>query len=245
MSAGFHVIIPARWHSSRLPEKMVADIGSVPMVVRTAQQALKSQAQSVTVATDDTRIAQVAQVHGINTLLTRTDHLSGTDRLAEAAVELGLPDDSLIVNVQGDEPMIEPALIDQVAFALASDDRADMATVARPFEDRQTLHNPNAVKVVCSALNHALYFSRAPIPYMRQNHEAPWLHHIGLYAYRKAFLVQFAGLAPGVLEQTESLEQLRALEHGHCIHVCLTDLPHEGGVDTPEDLQRVRSQVQP
>lgn len=242
MSTPFHVVIPARWHSTRLPEKMLADLGGIPLVVRTAQQALQSQAKSVTVATDDERILQAVQSFGLSAILTDRDHSSGTDRLAQAARLLALPDDCLIVNVQGDEPRIAPALIDQVAQALAEDSESHMSTCAKVLTDETQRLNPNVVKVVCDRQNRALYFSRAAIPHIRENALAPCLHHIGLYAYRNAFLQVFSRLAPGLLEQTESLEQLRVLENGYRIHVAITTLPHEAGVDTHEDLERIRRQ---
>ena len=237
----FHVIIPARWHSSRLPGKMLADIGALPMVVRTARQAQQSGALSVTIAADDERILEAAENHGIAAVSTLTTHLSGTDRLAQAVDILGFSQDSIIVNVQGDEPMIDPQIIRQVAQALQSDSEASIATCASVLSDTASLANPNVVKVVCDKAQRALYFSRSPIPYARDaSQQSRYLHHIGIYAYRSSFLKSFPQLTPGLLEQLEMLEQLRALEHGFKIHVCITEISSQGGVDTPQDLDRVR-----
>lgn len=247
----FHVVIPARMASSRLPDKPLLDIGGLPMVVRTANQAKLSRAARVIVATDDERVLHAAQAHGHEAMMTRADHPTGTDRLAEVVQHLGLPDDALLVNVQGDEPLIDPALIDTVAALLEASPDAAIATCAAPIRDAQTLFNPSAVKVVCDLRQRALFFSRAPIPWARDALAdgsqtlapgLPALHHIGLYAYRAHFLKQFAQLQMGVLEQYESLEQLRALENGHAIAVArIAALPH-GGVDTEADLARVRTQ---
>lgn len=245
----FTAIIPARASSTRLPGKPLLDIAGRPMVVRTAERAAQSKAAKVVVATDDDTIARAVRDHGFEALLTRPDHPTGTDRLAEAAALLGLPDDAIVVNVQGDEPLIDPAIIDAVADLLAACPDAAIATCAAPIADAQTLFNPNAVKVVCDTRDRALYFSRAPVPWARdaladgQQRLAPGLpalHHIGLYAYRVHFLAQFPGLPAGVLEQVECLEQLRALEHGHTIVVKRCARPPAPGVDTPDDLQRVR-----
>jgi len=254
----FCVVIPARAASTRLPDKPLLDIAGLPMVVRTANQARHSGASQVIVATDDVRIQQVCEAHGHTALMTDAHHTSGTDRLAQVAQMLNLDDDTVLVNVQGDEPLIEPATINTVAGLLAQHPQAAIATCAARIQDARTLFNPNVVKVVCDARQRALYFSRAPIPWARDAFTAhtfapdptaepatlpanlPALHHIGLYAYRVGFLRQFAQLPAGVLEQQESLEQLRALENGHAIVVAmLADLPHQG-VDTEADLQRVR-----
>lgn len=245
----FIAVVPARMASTRLPDKPLLDICGKPMVVRTAQRALASGAHRVLVATDDPRIQAAAIDHGIEALLTRPDHPSGTDRLAEVALQLSLDDDAVLVNVQGDEPLIDPTLIDAVAGLLHNDTRAVVATCACPFTDARSFFDPNAVKVVCNASGHALYFSRAPIPWARDafsqtQEELPAtlgaLHHIGLYAYRAGFLHQFSSLPRGPLEQWESLEQLRALENGHLIAVHRTNSVPAPGVDTPEDLERVR-----
>lgn len=223
------------------------------MVVRTANQARQSGAARVIIATDDERILQAAQAHGHEALLTRADHPTGTDRLAEVAQQLALADDAVLVNVQGDEPLIEPTLIDTVAALLEQSPDAAMATCAAPIGDAATLFNPSAVKVVCDLRGRALYFSRAPLPWARDALAGgerllapglPALHHIGLYAYRARFLHEFAQLQMGVLEHYESLEQLRALENGHVIVVArVPALPH-GGVDTEADLARVRALFQ-
>ncbi len=241
----FHVIIPARWASTRLPGKMMADLGGVPMVVRVAQQAERSGACSVTVATDQTQIAEAVKKHGFSVLMTSVDHPTGTDRLAEAVTQLGLQSHEIVVNVQGDEPFIDPALIDAVAQALHDDPQADIATCASPLTDEVLRHNPNVVKVVCDSRGHALYFSRAPIPHDRDGRgKAQSLHHIGIYAYRVRFLKAFPSLTQGLLEACESLEQLRALEHGFKIHVNVTNKSIAGGIDTPEDLLNVQKTFQ-
>lgn len=261
MAAFFHIIIPARMASSRLPGKMLADLGGAPLIVRTAQQALQAGpgAASLTIATDDAAIAAAATAHGIASVLTRTDHPSGTDRLAQAAQLLGLPDDAIVVNVQGDEPLIDPAIIQAVAMRLAKHPHCAMATAAHPITDGHDIFNPNVVKVVCNAAEQALYFSRAPIPYARDHYAvlpsgqmaaqladvsyAPHtMRHIGIYAYRVSFLRAYPTLAVSPLESAESLEQLRALWHGYNIAVLPWNGALEAGVDTAADLQRVRQQ---
>lgn len=246
---GFVVVIPARLASSRLPEKPLADIGGKPMVVRVAERAAQSAASRVIVATDDARIEAVCRQHGVEVLLTRADHPSGTDRLAEVAALLALPDDAIVVNVQGDEPLIEPALIDRLA-ALMAERAVPMATVAHAIHDAAEMFNPNVVKVVLDRHGKALYFSRAPIPYARDAFAAdksqlppdlPVYRHIGMYAYRASLLHTYGSLAPAPLEQFEALEQLRMLWHGYDIVVeCVAEAPPTG-VDTPEDLARVRA----
>lgn len=245
----FIAVIPARLASTRLPDKPLLDICGKPMVVRTAERARASSAGRVVVAADDARIVSACTDHGLETLLTRPEHPSGTDRLAEVAEVLELADDTVLVNVQGDEPLIEPALIDAVADLLLRDPVAAMATCASPITDAHTFFNPNAVKVVCDAAGRALYFSRAPVPWARdafaqdRSSMPPGLnalHHIGLYAYRAGFLRQFSKLPQGPLERWESLEQLRALENGHAIAVHVTPVHPAAGVDTHEDLKRVR-----
>lgn len=248
-STPFIVVIPARQASTRLPGKMLADLGGKPMVVRVAEQALASQASRVVIATDHADIAHATRAAGIETLMTRVDHASGTDRLAEAAAQLGLTAQTIVVNVQGDEPLIDPRLINRVAQQLTLDAQAAIATCACPLTEVTSLFNPNIVKVVCDQRDRALYFSRAPIPWDRDGFQAdpralkpdfPALHHIGLYAYRVEFLKRFPQLSAGVLERLEMLEQLRALEHGYGISV-LKIASHPGaGIDTPEDLIRVR-----
>jgi len=219
------------------------------MVVRTAEQAAKSGAARVLIATDDARIQRVASAHGQHALMTSPSCPSGTDRLAEVVAQLELPDAAIVVNVQGDEPLIAPELIHTVAQWLDRHPDAAIATCAAPLTSAQSLFNPNAVKVVCDQRGRALYFSRAPIPWARdaladgEQRLAPGLpalHHVGLYAYRAGFLRTFPTLPAGALERTESLEQLRALEHGFVIAVHVTHTHPAAGVDTPEDLHRIR-----
>lgn len=251
MSAGFTVLIPARLASSRLPDKPLADIAGLPMVVRVARQAARSQAVRCVVAADDERILQACAAHGVEALLTRRDHPSGSDRLAEACTLLGLPDDAVVVNVQGDEPLIDPALIDAVARELMQRPDCVMSTAAHAMADMADFLNPNVVKVVLDRQQTALYFSRAPIAWWRdgmadpaQRHTLPSpapLRHIGIYGYRAGFLRRFPQLAVAPLETTESLEQLRVLWHGERIAVHLSDHAPGAGVDTPEDLARVRA----
>jgi 3-deoxy-manno-octulosonate cytidylyltransferase (CMP-KDO synthetase) len=245
----YTVVIPARMASSRLPDKPLADIAGLPMVVRVAQRAAQSKARRVVVAADDARVVTACQQHGIEALLTRQDHVSGSDRLAEACELLGLGDDALVVNVQGDEPLIPPTLIDDVARVLAERPEASMGTAAHAIDDLAEYTNPNVVKVVMDARQIALYFSRAPIPWWRDGQQegsfkampspAP-LRHIGIYSYRAGFLRRFPQLPPAPIESLESLEQLRALWHGHRIAVHVTDAAPGPGVDTPADLERVR-----
>jgi len=247
---GFTVVIPARMASSRLPNKPLADIAGLPMVVRVAQRALLSKASQVVVAADDERIVQACQTHGIQALLTRQDHVSGSDRLAEACQLLGLPDEAVVVNVQGDEPLIHPGLINDVADLLSQRPEASMSTAAHAIAQLEEFTNPNVVKVVLDARQMALYFSRAPIPWWRDGQvpggfkslpsPAP-LRHVGIYGYRAGFLRLFPQLPPAPIETMESLEQLRAMWHGHPIAVHITDEAPGPGVDTPEDLARVRA----
>jgi 3-deoxy-manno-octulosonate cytidylyltransferase (CMP-KDO synthetase) len=245
----FIALIPARVASTRLPDKPLADIGGKPMVVRTADRAALSGASRVLVATDDSRVADAVRQHGHKALITRGDHPTGTDRLAEAVDLLALPDDAIVVNVQGDEPLIEPELIDAVAGLLARRPDAAIATCASPIANAESLFNPNVVKAVCAADGRALYFSRAPIPWARDalaNGERrmaeglPAWHHVGLYAYRAEFLRRFPHLPQGTLERYEALEQLRALEHGYTILIHQVLQAPAAGVDTPADLERVR-----
>jgi len=246
MNAPFTVLIPARLASTRLPDKPLADIGGLPMIVRVAQRAHLSGATHVVVAADDGRIVDACVAHGIDALLTRTDHPSGSDRLAEACTQLALPDDAIVVNVQGDEPLIAPTLIDAVAEVLAAQREAVMSTAAHAIETAAEFGNPNVVKVVLDARGHALYFSRAPIPWWRDGAgavpitPAP-LRHIGIYGYRAGFIRAFPQLAPAPVEATEALEQLRALWHGHRIAVHVSADNPGPGVDTPDDLARVRA----
>lgn len=244
----FHVIIPARLASTRLPNKPLADIAGVPMVVRVAQQAQRSGAHQVVVAADSPLIIQACQDHGVPALLTREDHPSGSDRLAEACAQLGLGDAEVVVNVQGDEPLIDPHLIDACALALSKDPACVMSTVAHPLSELDDWLNPNVVKVVTSEQGRALYFSRSPLPAWRDRQPgqricdapSPVLRHVGLYAYRAAFLRQFPTLGVCPLERAEMLEQLRVLWHGHAMAVHVTQQAPAAGVDTPQDLQRVR-----
>jgi 3-deoxy-manno-octulosonate cytidylyltransferase (CMP-KDO synthetase) len=244
----YTVIIPARHASTRLPAKPLADIHGKPMIVRVAERAALSQAQQVWVAADDERIMQALDEHGITGILTAPHHASGTDRLAEAVMQLGLDDDAIVVNVQGDEPLIAPELIHSVAADLAAHPESVMATVCHAIDDTASMINPNIVKVVMDKDGHALYFSRAPIPYPRDVFAAgaalptdlPVYRHIGLYAYRVGFLKHYADLSPAPIEQFESLEQLRVLWHGYKISVSISPHPAAPGVDTAEDLTRVR-----
>lgn len=245
----FTVIIPARLASTRLPNKPLAEIAGLPMIVRVAQQAMKSHAEKVVIATDSIEVAETCAGFGVAAVMTRVDHSSGSDRLAEACTILGLDDDALVVNVQGDEPLIDPALIDAVAKCL--DDRTDcaMSTAAHAISTLPEYLNPNIVKVVLDARQTALYFSRSPIPAARDFAGREWwqagelpkpLRHIGIYGYRMEFLKQFPALTQAPQERLESLEQLRALWHGYRIAVHVTDHEPGPGVDTPEDLERVR-----
>ena len=247
----FTVLIPARLASTRLPDKPLADIAGKPMVVHVAARAAQSGAAQVVVACDDPRIAKACAAHGVRAVLTRTDHPSGSDRLAEACMLLGLSGDDMIVNVQGDEPLIDPELVRRVALVLAESPDCVMSTAAHPLSDVADYLNPNVVKVVLDAAGRALYFSRAPIPWWRDGAAAGTLpvplpspaplRHLGLYAYRAGFLRQFPTLPPAPPEQTEALEQLRVLWHGHRIAVHVATHGPGPGVDTPEDLARVRA----
>jgi 3-deoxy-manno-octulosonate cytidylyltransferase (CMP-KDO synthetase) len=246
---GFTVLIPARLASTRLPDKPLADIAGVPMVVRVAQRAEQSEAAQVVVAADSPRIADACSRHGVRAVLTRSDHPSGSDRLAEACELLGLELDDVVVNVQGDEPLIDPALIDAVAHLLEQRREASMSTAAHPIASVEEFRNPNVVKVVLQADGLALYFSRAPIPWWRDGFaagittlpEPAPLRHIGIYGYRAGFLRAFPRMPQAPVESCEALEQLRALWHGHRIAVHVTPDDPGAGVDTPEDLERVRS----
>jgi 3-deoxy-manno-octulosonate cytidylyltransferase (CMP-KDO synthetase) len=246
---GFRVVIPARYASTRLPGKPLADIVGQPMIVRVAAAARRSGADGVWVATDDERIVSAVRQHGFDAVMTGANHPSGTDRITEVTDQLHWDDAEIVVNVQGDEPLLDPALIDRVADALRNDPDAAMATAAHPLTSAVDFFNPNVVKVVCDARGRALYFSRAPIPWDRDQFadrrdalpaDLPAQRHIGLYAYRVSFLRRFVQLAASPLERCESLEQLRALWHGYPIQVVSIDHPPAPGVDTPEDLERVR-----
>jgi 3-deoxy-manno-octulosonate cytidylyltransferase (CMP-KDO synthetase) len=244
---GFTVIIPARLASTRLPNKPLADLGGKPMVVRVAERARESGAARIVVATDHADILTACAAHGIDARMTRPDHPSGTDRIAEVARELGLADDEVVVNLQGDEPLIDPALLSACAARINAD--VPMATCAHPLDSVADVFNPNVVKVVLDKAGRALYFSRATIPWHRDAFSASRdalppgyapLRHIGLYAYSNAFLQAYPGLEPAPLEQVEALEQLRVLWHGYPIAVHITDSAPPAGVDTPEDLARVQ-----
>ena len=244
----FTVLIPARMASSRLPDKPLADLAGLPMVVRVAHRANESSASRVVVATDDARVLAACQSHGVEAIMTRSDHLSGSDRLAEACEILQLEDQEIVVNVQGDEPLIAPESIDAVAKLLATRDDCSMSTLAHAIDAVEEFSSPHVVKVVLDARDTALYFSRAPIAWWRDGfsdgiHHLPSpapLRHVGLYAYRVAFLRVFPQLTPAPLEMLESLEQLRALWHGHRIAVHVSEHAPGPGIDTPDDLARVR-----
>ncbi len=245
----FTVLVPARLASTRLPNKPLADIGGVPMIVRVARQAALSSAGAVVVAADHADIVDACVAHGVRALLTRDGHATGSDRLAEACVLLGLDGQSVVVNVQGDEPLIDPALIDACAALLVQRPGCVMSTAAHAIDSMQEFDNPNVVKVVLDSANNALFFSRAPIPWWRDARAAGGnavpspapLRHIGLYAYHAGFLRRFPSLPPSPLEPIEALEQLRVLWHGERIVVHVSDVRPGPGVDTPEDLARVRA----
>ena len=245
----FTVLVPARLASTRLPNKPLADIAGLPMVVRVAQRAAASGAARVVVATDAASVVQACAAAGVETLLTHANHPSGSDRLAEACMLLGLQGDDIVVNVQGDEPLIDPALVRRCAALLAERSDCVMSTAAHAIDTMADYMNPNVVKVVLDAQQRALYFTRAPVPWWRDGNAqgamalpspAP-LRHVGLYGYRAGFLRGFPALTPAPLEQTESLEQLRVLWHGHRIAVHVVAQAPGPGVDTPEDLERVRA----
>ena len=245
----FRVVIPARYASSRLPGKPLADIHGKAMVLHVLERALQSGAQSVVVATDDARVREIVVAAGHQAIMTSPHHASGTERLVEVVDTMGWADDTVIVNVQGDEPLIDPQCIRDTAQQLTTHADAVMATLAHPLTEQADFINPNVVKVVCDAHGYALYFSRAPIPWPRDAFAAgapisadlPVLRHIGLYAYRAGFLKTYAQLAPSLLERCEMLEQLRVLWHGYRISVGVTASAAAPGVDTPEDLARVRT----
>ncbi|MDO5692849.1 MAG: 3-deoxy-manno-octulosonate cytidylyltransferase [Pseudomonadota bacterium] len=246
----YTILIPARLASTRLPGKPLADIGGKPMIVRVAERAEQSGAAQVVVAADAPEILDACAAHGVRAIATRADHPSGSDRLAEACEVLGLHGDDVVVNVQGDEPLIDPALIDAVADLMRKNPKASMGTAAHAIESMAEFTNPNVVKVVTDAQGLALLFSRAPLPWWRDGfaqgltqlptQPAP-LRHIGIYSYRAGFVRGFPALPPAPLEQCEALEQLRALWHGHRIAVHVTPHAPGPGVDTPEDLARVQA----
>jgi 3-deoxy-manno-octulosonate cytidylyltransferase (CMP-KDO synthetase) len=245
----FSVIIPARYGSTRLPAKPLKQIAGKPMIQWVYEAACNSAAEEVWIATDDQRVADAVTTFGARVCMTRADHESGTDRLQEVATQLGLADDAIVVNVQGDEPLLPSAVIDQVARNLAECPSASMATLSEPLHSATDCFNPNIVKVVSDIHQQALYFSRAPIPWGRDSYSSgtPLLpaaelaqRHIGLYAYRVALLHRFVTWPVAALEAFEKLEQLRVLANGHKIHVASACAPVPGGVDTPEDLERVK-----
>ena len=243
----FKIVIPARYASIRLPGKPLLDIAGKPMVVRVADKA-KATGAEVVVATDDHRIFEAVEAHGYRAVMTREDHVSGTDRIAEVAMKMAWAENEIVVNVQGDEPLIEPTLIEEVALNMAQHNEAAIATACHQIHDKALMLNPNVVKVVLDKEGYALYFSRAPIPYPRDafaaGQELPdailIYRHIGIYAYRTSFLKAYAGLQPSPIEQYESLEQLRAMWHGYKISVAVTTHPPAAGVDTQEDLDVMR-----
>ena len=247
------VVIPARYASVRLPGKPLADIAGKPMVVRVHERAVASGVGPVVVASDDERVVAASRAHGADAVLTSGEHASGTDRIAEVVSVRGVDPADVVVNVQGDEPLLPPSLIEQVAANLSRRDDCAMATLCEPIESDEDVFDPDVVKVVFDARGRAAYFSRAPIPYCRGRFDAPAgavpvpmrqpLHHrhIGLYAYRAGFLQRFASLAPAPSELAESLEQLRAIHHGYSIHVAAARERPGPGVDTPADLERVRA----
>tara|TARA_R110002073_G_scaffold3139_5_gene20899 strand:+ start:1593 stop:2357 length:765 start_codon:yes stop_codon:yes gene_type:complete len=245
----YTVVIPARYGSTRLPGKPLLDIHGKPMVQRVWEQAKLSTATRVVIATDDPRIVAAAEGFGAEVCMTRAEHPSGTDRLQEVAVALGLPDEHIVVNVQGDEPLIPPQVIDQVAANLEHHSEAGIATLSEAITTIAELNSPNVVKVVSNAWGLALYFSRAPVPFPRdaflQDRDTMpgagnWYRHIGIYAYRTSFLHHYVTWAPAPEEQLECLEQLRALHHGIGIHVDEACDKVPAGVDTREDLETVR-----
>lgn len=246
----FVVVIPARYASSRLPAKPLVDIAGKPMIQWVYEQAKKSAAQAVVIATDDERIFAVAKSFGAEVCMTRVDHNSGTERLAEVCDFYQWPADTIVVNVQGDEPLVPPAIIDQVAENLAKA-QCNMATLSVAITDKDELFNPNAVKVVSDKHGYALYFSRATIPYARDQfakgeadfNQVSWQRHIGIYAYRAGFIAKYLNWPASPLEAIESLEQLRVLYHGERIHVAQACIAPAAGVDTEHDLQRVRAFV--
>lgn len=249
----FIAVIPARWASTRFPGKPLIDLGGKPMVVRVAERAQQSSATRVLVATDDARIFEVCEQHGISVVMTRSDHPTGTDRLSEVAAALGLSDDQIVVNVQGDEPLIPPTVIDRTAAWLGAHPESAMATLCHPIHAVEEVASSNVVKCVLDEKHNALYFSRAPIPYARDSWSAtggrieaippdlPVFRHIGMYAYRAGFLKAFPALSIPAIERYESLEQLRALAHGYRISVMRIDEALPPGIDTPADYEMLKS----
>ncbi len=247
---GYTVVIPARFASTRLPGKPLLDIAGKPMLQHVYERACESAATNVIIATDDTRIVDAAEGFGAEVMMTSIEHRSGSERAAEVVERRQLPTEHIVVNLQGDEPLMPPALLDQVASNLATNDDASMATLCEQLETDAQLFDPNVVKVVLDYRGYALYFSRAPLPWDREEFiknprqlpdKTVYLRHVGVYAYRADFLQNYPKLTPCALEKAESLEQLRALYHGYRIHVAEAQEGPGPGVDTPEDLERVRS----
>ena len=244
----FKIVIPARYASMRLPGKPLLDIAGKPMVVRVAEQAAKTGASDVWVATDHQEVADIVKAHGYNAMMTASEHASGTDRIAEVAQRLNWHDEEIVVNVQGDEPLISPLLVQEVARHLHDHTQASISTACHEIHDWPSMFNPNIVKVVTDRMGYALYFSRAPIPFARDSFgtgaifpkDLPVFRHIGIYAYRASFLKIYNQLQPAAIEHFEALEQLRALWHGYRISVAVTEYAPAAGVDTQEDLERVR-----
>jgi len=250
-AGSFHVVIPARFASERLPGKVLMDLAGMPMLQRVWQQASKSAARSVVIATDDERIVKAAGSFGAEVVLTRSDHQSGSDRIAECAAQLGWPDDRLVVNLQGDEPLMPPDCLDQVAALLEGRTDCEVASLYWPLTDASEVQNPNAVKVVTDSENRALYFSRCPIPYTRAYKDIDaaiaggivWKRHLGLYAYRLAALRRYTASMPTPLEKAESLEQLRIMEQGGQIAMARACQFIPAGIDTEDDLKRLRHEL--
>jgi 3-deoxy-manno-octulosonate cytidylyltransferase (CMP-KDO synthetase) len=249
----FHVVIPARLQSTRLPEKVLLDIQGKPMIQHVYERAIESGATNVVIATDDEKIAQIAEDFGAHVCMTQSTHQSGTERLAEAVASLGFDDDDIVVGLQADEPFMSPKLILQLADNLSEHDHVKVATLAAKLKSAEELFNPNVVKVILNHRNYAQYFSRAPIPFDRDRFaqldieaikqlklKDAYFRHIGMYAYRVGFLETYANWTPCTMEKLESLEQLRILWNGFKIHVGITDIAVPAGVDTQDDLDRVR-----
>ncbi len=249
----FKIVIPARYASTRLPGKPLMDIGGKPMIQMVYENACSSMASTVVIATDDRRIQEAAEGFGAEVCMTENTHRSGTDRIAEVVRKMGWSDDTIVVNIQGDEPTMPPVLANQVALDMQTHQRANITTLSTPIHDRDQLFDPNVVKVVTDAEGYALYFSRAPIPWHRdefahQDHPLPqdtkFARHIGLYAYRAGYLDRYINLPPSELELAESLEQLRVLSHGGCIHVSEAQQEPGPGIDTADDLESARKLFQ-
>jgi len=249
----FKIVIPARYASSRLPGKPLLDIGGKPMIQRVYESAGESKASEVVIATDDQRIREAAEHFGAEVCMTADSHRSGTDRIAEVVRKLTWDDDTIVVNLQGDEPAMPPSLVFQVALDMETHQRADITTLSTPINEREVLFDPHMVKVVTDAEGYALYFSRAPIPWHRDEFlhtdrplppDVGFARHIGLYAYRAGYLEKYVNWPPSPLEQAESLEQLRVLWHGGCIHVSQAETEPGHGIDTADDLVRARRQFE-